>query len=269
MSSRRNKLAFDSPERAYLLCVLHDDEFQQRAERIRNAINSKKLEVSESIFRTALSVGGKELVREDKVLKSIEDLAWDFDLSVRHAASLINGEVPPENLNMKGPVGVFTRLEGEDGGPMINIIVGEGANKADILTAIEGIEDDIKRVYGSYKRAKYPENYQLIYAIHRARRKGLKFSEIFKMYSLGKLDNYSGSRSINSPSKFTEYYRKYEPMLLIPVEETGIRPPSDSDGPGISWVLDADVNNAQSEVRKKHVKKSGTNPRNIPHKDTP
>ena len=59
------------------------------------------------------------------------------------------------------------------------------------------------------KRFRGPENWSLLYAIHKAQRHHKKFSEIFKMYEGGELYEYSGSKTqfISEESLKSYFYR--------------------------------------------------------------
>jgi hypothetical protein len=60
-------------------------------------------------------------------------------------------------------------------------------------------------------RTRGAEDYSLIYAIHKARRKEQKFSHIHKLYEAGDLPGYSGSSNQFKTSKSLEaHYNKYK-----------------------------------------------------------
>jgi hypothetical protein len=61
------------------------------------------------------------------------------------------------------------------------------------------------------KRLRGAENYELIYAVHKARRAKMKFPDIFNLYKTSSLPSYDGSTSQYSTSKSLEaYFNKYD-----------------------------------------------------------
>lgn len=63
-------------------------------------------------------------------------------------------------------------------------------------------------------RRRAPDNTQLIYAIFKARIRGLKFREIFKLYENGILPYYEGKSNIQykDEDSLESYYQKYKPI---------------------------------------------------------
>lgn len=63
------------------------------------------------------------------------------------------------------------------------------------------------------KRNRAADDNQLIYAVYKARRAGLKFGEIFKLYQAGHLDGYFGrpTNNYSSEDSLERYYNKYKP----------------------------------------------------------
>ena len=62
-------------------------------------------------------------------------------------------------------------------------------------------------------RYRPPENHALVYAVFKARKR-FKFSEIFKLYSEGKLPGYKGSTiQYTSEDSLERYYNKYKPRV--------------------------------------------------------
>jgi len=62
------------------------------------------------------------------------------------------------------------------------------------------------------RRKRTPENPELIYAVFKARLRGMTYPQIFRLYSEGGLKDYSGSQSQFSHEESLErYYKKYEP----------------------------------------------------------
>ena len=68
----------------------------------------------------------------------------------------------------------------------------------------------------TYTKSKSPENPELIYAVFKARAKGLTFTEIFKMYQHGKLKGYKSTNTTqySNEDSLERYYRKYMPKPL-------------------------------------------------------
>jgi len=222
-------LVFGAPRLEYLKCVMNDPELKLRVAQIHQQIDA----VDDNRF--TLKMGdeypipyiGTHPVRQisDEVIKEIGKIEIDFELGSYETISLLNYELPkPEGQSKK--VLFSTENLNEDSPKILRMYILRDATKREIIDSLKDIDKRIEKAYGvrAKKRTKGPENYQLVYAIHREKRNGKKFSEIFRQYGLGELANYRGARGIYSLDKFREYYRKYEPH-------------EPSRG---RWVLDAD-----------------------------
>ncbi len=192
---------------AYLSCVFKDDEFQSRAKAIHEKIDNSDDGIIDWKWhdgKISMTIVDKEVrpVPQD-IAENIVILAVDFDISIAHVAYILGyGPAPRNDL-----VQMSSRTN-----KSITITINRGATKKDVLDVIEGIDSLIETTFGkSAKRARGPENYQLVFAIHLARRKGKKFSEIYEDYKNERLDKYTGSRQFVSLGKFREYYHRYKP----------------------------------------------------------
>lgn len=214
--SKVKELVFGAPRLEYLKCVMEDPELKLRVSQIHKQVDVGK----DNRFTFEMDGDhpvpyiGSNPVRKinEEIIQEIGKLEIDFELGSRETISLLNGELPePEGQGIT----VFFSTDDIDAGDdkLLRLYILGKATKRDILNALEGVEERVEEAYGvkAKRRMKGPENYQLVYAIHRARRKGLSFSEIFIQYGLGTLPNYKGSRAISTLDKFREYYRKYEP----------------------------------------------------------
>lgn len=63
-------------------------------------------------------------------------------------------------------------------------------------------------------RKRPPENYQLVYAITKARMKGDTMPALYKAYKNGTLPGYNGSKSFDQ-TEFNHYYSKYAPFTSL------------------------------------------------------
>lgn len=91
--------------------------------------------------------------------------------------------------------------------------IGEGATKEEIDNAVKDISSGMFMAYGVplAKRTKPPQNYELVYAIFKARNANRNFKEIYQLYMDGNLPGYKGSKSLSTLEKFREYYNKFRP----------------------------------------------------------
>ncbi len=68
-----------------------------------------------------------------------------------------------------------------------------------------------------------PYNYELVYAIFKARMKRIAYSSIFQNYYFGALTSYDGPndehKSVNSLRAF---YHRYQPEVAVPIKQPSI-----------------------------------------------
>jgi len=233
-------LVFGQPRLEYLKCVLNDPEFKQRAVQIHESLNLKrfeKLALKQVNDVNVPYIYSKKTRNIDKeIIGIIGAIETGFELGSIETIGLLNGELPKPEIDTKSVFFTSYKTDNDLLPEVLSMWILGGATKREIIESLDGIEKRIEDFYDikSKKRIKGPQNYKLIYAIHRARRKGKKFSEIFMDYGLGNLQNYSGARGITSVNKFREYYRKYEP-----------KEPRKSK---LLWKLDANSGNLETDI---------------------
>lgn len=71
----------------------------------------------------------------------------------------------------------------------------------------------LKKLLNAKQRRRAPESHALIYAIFKQRMNTVSFSNIFRQYSEGNLQGYSGSiNQFKSEDSLERYYDKYKPL---------------------------------------------------------
>lgn len=214
-----NKLpVFDRPQVAYLKCIMNDPEFIERSIYIHKWIDEGEdnhITMGHDDGKVSMIIGDDNIRQiSQSEIDDIKKLAEDFDISLPDVVSLLNnyGAVGQGSVRVEYSRWQTTR---EPNG--ITIHVGKGATKQEIFRAIGDIDDLIEFVYGeSVRKDKGPQNYKLVYAIHLARHKGIKFKDIFAAYQDKELERYRGSATISSMEKLKQYYYKYRPHSALP-----------------------------------------------------
>lgn len=218
----QRKYALDSKHGAYVphvFFVFNDDDFKNDILELREKLENlyyKDISLTTEPSDPHLIAQDRKRIKEvaDKYCITFDDLGFYAD------GHFENGELSfGKRLSIEGGFipGFHYSLEHLDGHPCY--VIGP-------KTTLKDIQDDwpeiaewrswrFTRNYTPNKsatRRKSPENPELVYAIFKARRHNKKYSEIYVLYSKGKLDNYHGNTSqFNDEESLERYYRKYMP----------------------------------------------------------
>lgn len=193
--------------------VLSDPEFQKIVSQIRREL---RLEPPEYVLwlgaKNNISIGSKQSLKPieslaEKHCKRIAKLAADFALPLDDAVFFINGN--EEAIEQGGPRQVKLAVDGDG----INIRISNKASRQEVNTVITYIFKEIMPTFKNHKqKSKPPENYDLVYAVFRARSKGMKFSEIYELYRNGALPLYNRENKRYDEESLERYYRRYKPL---------------------------------------------------------
>ena len=112
----------------------------------------------------------------------------------------------------------FIFLDSEKEG-YLTIGIPQNIKRADYIAAWEDLQDYLHpKTYPptpkpKIKRLRAADDTQLIYAIHKARWRGLTFKQVFELYQAGMLDCYSDkvTNQFSSEDSLERYYNKYKP----------------------------------------------------------
>lgn len=207
--------------------ALDDPEFVQSAKAIRAAITNKygekaqlgtgsisildpksgEAETKATFGITYPNYKAKELGDED-ICAAILDLSHDFSLELHDVAFFINGFYVKYEPTGNSRVSVGMDKES------VFVRISPRASKDDFINSWPDIEVFQSLLWDDHKptKNKLPLETDLIYAVFRARRKGMPFSKIFRLYQDGKLPKYEHSTGqFNSADSLARYYRKYQP----------------------------------------------------------
>lgn len=207
---------FDRPEVAYIKCVYSDPEFIRRADALIAVVEFKDdnhISAGKENGKVKM-VAGDRYMRElpEHIVAAIMRLADDYDLKLGDMLRYLNG------LGVMGNETVWVNLTNkyDREPPHFTINVLPGATKRDVLGQLRQFDQMMEQAYGSVrKKDKGPENFQLVYAIHRERRAGRSFSDIHSDYLSHALKHYKGASTITSLVKFRQYYNKYKPQVPL------------------------------------------------------
>jgi hypothetical protein len=89
-----------------------------------------------------------------------------------------------------------------------------GFTKTDFMRLWNEIERDAPQLVAAKdKRRRGPENHALIYAVFKARQRGMTFKAIFSVYEAGELAHYeNGNRTqFKSEDDLERYFLQYKP----------------------------------------------------------
>lgn len=174
----------------------------------RNMAASKVVKGTSNFERlTFINKDGKKVMLSEAEVLLVNNIAAEFAITPNDVADFM-GQTQGLTASMVDRVALAWR---SDIGLYLRI--GEGATKSEISNAIRDIDAVMQMAYGSGlpERTKPPENYALIYAIFRARKKGLSYGEIYSQYEASALPLYKGSKSIKTLEKFRQYYNQHKP----------------------------------------------------------
>lgn len=153
---------------------------------------------------------------DDKELRTLADLAKRYCVTLDEVMHFLMGglemPLPRDNESFK----VDWEEYGEE--KFFSITLYPEQMKKDDLADIWSLIQRKKHLMseGKTTKRKPAENDTLLYAVFKARARGLKFSEIFKHYETGTLQGYSGGSSQFITAKSLErYYNKYKPAAHI------------------------------------------------------
>lgn len=195
---------------AYVSCVFLDPLFVEKCRNIISSIRTNKevLSWGVSFGKPVLVFGVDQIITLDNsVVDEFLDLAVEFDIHIIDVTEYLNGR---SLIRSSGVTIDVTSLWSDDPSEHFTIDVSPGATKQDVIDSLSDFDYYMERAYGNHiKKNKAPENYQLVYAVHRARKSNLKFQEIFDLYKDGDLPNYQGSKNLSSVEKLKDYYYKY------------------------------------------------------------
>lgn len=195
-------------------CVFADRQFTKQARGIAIRLRVSKKNPIEKIWLSGkyyIVVGNdtdRALTKAEG--EQLEKLAAEFGIGLTDVLDFMNDA-------HKSPIYQYTKSRVEakywppDG---ITVKVPIDATKQDYINQWRQIEV-LKAVFYRKRKAirhKPPENYQLVYAIFRAKSHGHSPKEIFDLYKAGKLPLYKGSNSQYTVTDDLErYFRKYKP----------------------------------------------------------
>lgn len=203
-----------SAYRAHVYCTFNDGDFRKEADTLKSEI--EELYYPHITFKT--SYDDKHLLLDDKL--SIADFADKYRITIEDAGFYLDGYFHSGYIefgNIPHVDGEFKYIQPGETEDRLVYAIGAYTTLDDIRADWPIIEEYRKLQYPrlAEKRVKKraPENPTLIYAIFKARSKGVTFPRIFSMYEKAELPGYSGSSSQYSHSKSLErYYRKYTPV---------------------------------------------------------
>ncbi len=165
---------------------------------------------------------------KDRLINTrIKKLSNDYAIEPYWIEQCINSPLPiPQWFNKPVRKSRFETVEKDDG---LYIKIFPNTNLEDISDRWDSIEMAKKAYFWQWdnKVSKFREykptsnraikDPELLYAIHRARRSGSKFPEIYERYLRRTLPNYVGKPKNNkflSPKSFENFYNTYKPITL-------------------------------------------------------
>jgi hypothetical protein len=136
-------------------------------------------------------------------------LAAEYSITTADVISFLNG-------SQKSPIHEYVkpRVEVSYSFPdRIKIMVPPDATKQEIIRQLGKVKT-LQQLFFEPQKTKHkpPENYQLIYAIFRARAKAQTFDAIYRQYEDGSLPMYNQAATHKSVESLSRYYRKYQPQ---------------------------------------------------------
>lgn len=171
----------------HLRCVYSDPEFKERCATLQSYPFTKQLS------------------REDAlVIKAYAEICLDYMLVFEEVYGFVmRGNIIDDKLYVSS-------VMYEQAGTSV-VYVDRQATKEDYMAEWESIVE-ARRIIGiSPKKRKGTYNYELVYAIFRAKKK-FTFKQIFAKYKDGKLPLYTGSTDpYKSEDSLENFYRKYAP----------------------------------------------------------
>jgi hypothetical protein len=169
----------------YLRCVFNDPEFIKRASALHES----------DLHQLFLS-------------KDCTDIVNDFDIDYIDV-SIFNKNGGIESYNK-----MYVIVGGDLKSGHAKITVDSQATKAEYAAAWEEVLKFRRDAGIRSTKRKSPYDYNLVYALHRARKKALTFKEIFRLYSDGTLPLYRGSTSqYKSEDSLEKFYQRHKPIL--------------------------------------------------------
>jgi len=207
---------FDRQEVAYIKCVHSDPEFIRRADALKAVVefkNDNHISAGKDNGKVKM-VAGDQYTRElpENIVAAIMRLADDYDLKLSDMLGYLNGFGSMGNRTVT--IDLTSRYDDE--GPHFRINVSPGATKRDVIGQLRHFDQLMEAAYGNArKKDKGPENFQLVYAIHRERKTRRSFGDIHSDYLGHKLKHYRGASTITSLVKFRQYYNKYKPQVPL------------------------------------------------------
>ena len=206
------KPAIEDPLVTHKKCVYSDAEFIAEARAIASHLGIGAKHPIDKIyhrFKYHYYVGERaEIIATDADEASLKKLASEYAITISDVIVFLNDGHNSSTYEYSKPR-VEVSYSPHEG---IKIFVPPDATKQDIVSQLYRVRV-IQKLF--YKRQdtkrKPPANYQLIYAIFRARAKGLTFDRIYRQYQVGALPMYDRASNLNSPDSLARYYRKYKP----------------------------------------------------------
>lgn len=126
-------------------------------------------------------------------------------------------------LHTQTPLDFPFQILDSDNADYVVISIPRDTKKNEFIQAWDEIQETLRPEYiyadgtkvpqKRKKRNRAADDTQLIYAVYKARRAGLKFGEIFELYQAGHLDGYFGrpKNNYSSEDSLERYYNKYKP----------------------------------------------------------
>lgn len=205
------------PEVAYLRCVFNDPEFIGAITSLQNtyAIDGKLgwyLTANDERQFCFTKTNGKRVDLPQSFGSDVQRLSDEFGITWHHILTFNNGDGYEEI-----PSVIVSDIRHEESSrPTFDLLVTGIKTKQDVVDALEGFEQQVKRMYGvdiedtKRKGLHYPK---LVYAIERQRKIGKTYGQIHHEYLAGDLKNYTGPITITTLGKFSQYHRKYRPQF--------------------------------------------------------
>lgn len=205
-----------SAYRAHVYCVYEDPEFQAAIKELRSKLEKhyyKGISLETSRFDT-------HILPDDRI--PIKKVADEFYISLEDLAFYADGSYDEEFIG-------FGKDYTHDGGyKLIDVaeheirpvyVIGRYTSLEDIIEEwryVRAMADFQYSIFGhddNTRRKRSPNYPELIYAVFKARKKKKTYGQIFRDYSDGTLEMYSGNNSVfNSEDSLERYYRKYKPI---------------------------------------------------------
>lgn len=214
-----------SLEGLHIQAVARDPEFKLQTEKLRKGVlqnygsrakirfqmirEDRHGEVREaSVF--FMEIDGRTVRVQDKdLISQISSVIEEFSIGIQSLLSVVNLEkLRPPKTPANSPLKVTF---GNDG---LILELNRFTRQKDLMRAWGQHKQLYKYYYGTSKPSKLkpPENYRLVYAIFRQRKKGKSFKRIFQLLESGQLPLYDKkSRQFGSEDSLARYYRKYAP----------------------------------------------------------